>query len=268
MQTALLLTWWLKDIEMGQTSQNRGNFKVIGAKATSLELVFTYLRKNIAQFVVELNGRGVSLIEDVITDSLVRFLNEELLKSNPKRNLQFFFHHQPLESNDGRSRKNDFAAIPVSGNQITKVILPNDLAAIVRFEAKRLDTKLEPAREKEYVIGEYPNGSKPKNSGGIERFKNKSHGSKDPNGALVAYIQTDDVATWLSKINNWIESEIAQSSDPNLNWDTQDKLSNRQNFSHHDEFKSTSARSPGLRVINLHHFWIPLNQVPAQNLQV
>jgi hypothetical protein len=128
---------------------------------------------------------------------------------------------------------------------------------------------LERSREKEYVRGEYKNGHRTNNSGGIERFKNKSHGSKERNGALVAYIQTDDPGSWLSKVNQWIDGEIAKSSDPKLTWSSEDKLRNRQTFSHHDEFKSTSARNypdrPDLVKINLHHFWIPLNQNYIRN---
>lgn len=164
------------------------------------------------------------------------------------------------------SIRNDFAAFPAITNGIVQAIAPRDAIAIARFEAKRLDTGLAKAREKEYVIGEYAQGQCSRNTGGIERFKNGTHGKPiERNAALVAYIQTDDTSLWLTKINQWIEEEIHQTSDKRLNWKEQDKLSKRQGFLCHDEFESDSER-PSHSPIHLHHFWILLGSLPLETV--
>ncbi len=258
----LSLTWWPKDTEMDTNENVSGIFHAPEKLQFSLESVFDFLRENVGSFADQWDKQ--ILAENPVTDALCRYLNDVLGDEDPKRNLRFFFHHQSEETDDGRSKKNDFEAVPLTPKGSKLVKPPGALVPIVRFEAKRLDSRLESAREKEYVRGEYSSRKRPSNSGGIERFKNKSHGSKERNGALIAYIQTDDTPMWLAKINQWIDAEIAHPSDPNLSWGTQDKLTNHQAFSDHDEFKSTSAR-PDLAPINLHHFWIPLNQNYIRN---
>lgn len=261
----LLQTSYPKDSKMREPPMFGGVTRVPPAFPAPLSQVFSFFRESIPFFVDHLGGKAVNLSETTITDTLVDFLQRRLRATTSADEYPYCFHHEASETNSGNSARNDFAVFALGSNGIVRPTLPEDRIAIARFEAKRL-VKLDRSREKEYVLGEYHESERSKNSGGIERFKNGTHGKpREHNAALVAYIQTDDTSTWFPKINYWIDEEIADSSDPNLTWDTQDKLSNRQTYSHHDEFNSTSARLNSAE-INLQHFWIPLNKIPSQNL--
>ena len=243
---------------MGAAPTFNAGFNKPSAHLASVLAVYAFVRESIPLFVQDLNGLAARWPETTITDTLVAFLQGRLTSIQATVVFPFHFHHEAAETNSGNSSRNDFAAFGIPTNGIVRATPPADRIAITRFEAKRLDQTLLKARESEYVRGEYANGKRSNNSGGIERFKNKSHGSKEENGALVAYIQSGDTSKWLPKINRWIDEEIGQASDPNLAWDIGDKLQAHQSYPAHDEFESISARTKAAE-ISLHHFWIPLN---------
>lgn len=87
-------------------------------------------------------------------------------------------------------------------------VLCTDYTSLVKFEAKRLTYKLGKKREREYVIGEYKDGTRIKNSGGIERFKNGRHGKDVKHAGIIGYIQSESSDYWLEKVNGWIKKQI------------------------------------------------------------
>lgn len=119
------------------------------------------------------------------------------------------------------------------------------------IEAKRLPT-LGTGREKEYVTG---------NLGAIERFKKEVHGQELRNNisAIVGYVQTNTAQYWHDKVNSWIEEQIETSSNPDLTWTSQDKLTKDANFQKDAVNKYTSKNKRiNMKDITLLHYWIQL----------
>lgn len=139
----------------------------------------------------------------------------------------------------------------------TGVILANtkgNLGKIVVIEAKRLPT-LGSKREKEYVEG---------NLGGIERFKKEVHSQEISNNLaiMIGYIQKNNANHWFTKVNEWINEQLQQSTNPDISWLEEDKLKIDPNFICENE-KITKYLSIHSRItldkINLHHYWMILN---------
>lgn len=197
--------------------------------------------------------------------------NRFCIDLNTKRppEFPFYFHHQNIEDSQ-KGTSTDFAVfetIPFSEATVfhganTGVLTGNTLLpanpfprSIAKFEAKRLNSTLGKGREKEYVIGEYRQGKRVKNSGGIERFKNGQHGSDVLHAAIIGYIQTDTPDYWHEKVNKWIGEEIQEASDKNLFWCDKDMLVKERVDGGISCYTSFSARLAG-DDIKLKHFWI------------
>ncbi|MVO10596.1 hypothetical protein GOQ30_15590 [Flavobacterium sp. TP390] len=139
----------------------------------------------------------------------------------------------------------------------TGVILANtkgNLGKIVVMEAKRLPTPGS-KREKEYVEG---------NLGGIERFKKEVHSQEISNNLaiMIGYIQGENSSHWYAKVNEWINEQLQQSTNPDISWFEEDKLKIDLNFICENE-KITKYLSAHSRItldkINLNHYWMILN---------
>lgn len=149
--------------------------------------------------------------ENAITNRLCKTLNSKKPAEFP-----FHFHHQNLE-NDKENTSTDFAVFGTYAYAIENN-LDDDSPSLIKFEAKRLSSRLPAKREKEYVRGEYAGGNCIKNSGGIERFKNGRHGKDVINAGIVGYVQTDSPEYWFAKVNEWIQEQINRPSDAKLTW--------------------------------------------------
>ncbi|MBK9451772.1 MAG: hypothetical protein IPN95_20615 [Bacteroidetes bacterium] len=257
-----LLNYLTKDTKVSQNPHTPlGSFGDSKTKVETFSGVFQCLRNSILDFVKE--AREQSLWDE---PNLTQLLVQNLMDEVKEEWLPFYFLRENLERGGGNSPSNDFAAYmfrPKRRNQPRQDEQNPTRIPIIRFEAKRLDNRIPPSRMKEYAIGSYAKPQKPENTGGIERFKNLTHGRNDSDAALVAYIQTDDVSTWLSKVNSWIDAEIAYPNDPVLVWQEEDKLLEATAKSLFlDEFTSRSQRPLGAP-IHLHHFWIRMYQAPT-----
>lgn len=129
--------------------------------------------------------------------------------------------------------------------------------SIVKIEAKRLDSNLGPKRDKEYVIGNgLENG---KTLGGIERYKNESHGADVLYCGMIGYLQSNNFRYWETKVNSIIQDQCVQSSDPELNWTEEDKLVpvHQNEFVH--TFSSFHYRKTKLP-IRFRHLWVDLRK--------
>lgn len=182
--------------------------------------------------------------ENSITNKLCISLNQHKPAEFP-----YFFHHQNIED-EKINTSTDFAVFstfPYSNEINTN--------AWVKFEAKRLTTSLPRKREREYVIGEYYQGKRVCNSGGIERFKNERHGKDVKIAGLIGYLQAESFSYWLEKINGWIQNEIDMPHDNSLNWTNDDKLLLFKSETRIALYSSQSTRiSRGC--IQLRHLWI------------
>ncbi|MFA6150520.1 MAG: hypothetical protein WC716_04300 [Chitinophagaceae bacterium] len=190
--------------------------------------------------------------ENAITNRLCKSLNARKPSEYP-----FYFHHQNLE-NEKENTSTDFAVFGTYAYAVENDIEDTDSPSLIKFEAKRLNSKLPSIREKEYVCGEYLDGKCIKNSGGIERFKNGRHGQDVVNAAIIGYIQTDTPTHWFAKVNEWIQEQIKNPSDSKLSWKKKDilKLNNQKENS--SNFSSISHRVFGDEIL-LQHFWIDIS---------
>ena len=192
----------------------------------------------------------VSENENSITNKLCKSLNA----NKPKKYHIFYFHHQNLED-PKTNASTDFAAF-ISSSSSQGEALP-----LVTFEAKRLSTKLPKQRSKEYVIGEYKQGKQIKNSGGIERFKNETHGKNITHAAMLGYVQTGTFADWLKKINGWIQEEIERPQDRILTWDSNDYLQKdkHDSLSHKVCCYVSQPTRKTSKPLHMRHIWVRFN---------
>ena len=78
---------------------------------------------------------------------------------------------------------------------------------------------------------------------------------------MVGYIQKESSNYWHTKVNEWIQEQINESSNPNITWNKEDLLSLVDDFSTSPKFtKHSSIHSRiDLPKIKLIHYWIDLN---------
>lgn len=126
------------------------------------------------------------------------------------------------------------------------------------IEAKILPTPLNAERqETEYVC--YKQSKK---QGGVERFKTEKHGGRKEltKNIMFGYVQDNNFNHWYTKVNSWIDAEIASSSNKDITWMKEDKLIKDELFSKSKTIKFNSVHSRiTLPKINLVHYWIDLN---------
>lgn len=190
--------------------------------------------------------------ENAITNRLCKSLNSRKPSEYP-----FHFHHQNVED-DKENTSTDFAVFGTYAYALENDIDDTDSPSLIKFEAKRLNSSLPIKREKEYVCGEYTGRTRVKNSGGIERFKNERHGKDVINAGIIGYVQTESPTHWLTKVNEWIQEQIASPSDSKLTWVNDDELKPNSNVGHLSDYTSLSHRISGDK-IKLRHFWIDIS---------
>lgn len=188
--------------------------------------------------------------ENSITNRLCKTLN-----SKKPAESSYYFHHQNLED-EKENTSTDFAAFGTFA-YATENNIEDESPPLIKFEAKRLNSTLSKNREREYVIGEYENGKRIKNSGGIERFKNGRHGKDIVYAGIIGYVQTDSFTFWLEKINGWIGDEIKTPNDSSLTWQEDDILIDDMKEEHVSCYTSKTKRLSG-DILLLRHYWINL----------
>lgn len=161
------------------------------------------------------------LLEDDISKELLRFFNDK----SRTENLFFQFNEKKGVDFDV------FLAHP-----FTMGAKP-----LFMIEAKRLSKK-----HYDYVSGR---------TGGIERIKREqdAFGAHLSNGAMIAYIQDNDVQFWEKRINTWIKDLINKETD--INWCEDDLLSPNNQFSDYTSTHERVSKDP----ITLYHYWLTLN---------
>ena len=191
--------------------------------------------------------------ENAITNRLCKTLMAKKPAEYP-----FFFHHQNIED-EKENTSTDFAAFGTFAYAQENDIEDDDSPSLIKFEAKRLNSKLPKHREKEYVCGEYSEGKCTKNSGGIERFKNGRHGKDVINAGIVGYLQTDSPKHWLQKVNDWIKEQIDSPSNTQLTWNNNDELTLDSQTGTFSDYSSLSYRI-FRDEIRLKHFWVDFSE--------
>lgn len=214
---------------------------------TIINKIYSYLSTTLIGFRGEKDDN-----ENAITNKLCKTLNSRKPPEYP-----FYFHHQNIED-DKENTSTDFAVFGTYAYAQENNI-EDDSPSLIKFEAKRLNSKLPKKREKEYVCGQYLNNKCVTNSGGIERFKNGRHGKDVVHAGIIGYIQTDSPKYWIQKVNNWIQEQIENASDDRLTWLQNDLL-----IINSENETLTSYSSISYRVyddnIQLKHFWIDFSK--------
>lgn len=214
---------------------------------TTINKIYSYLSSILVGFKGE-NDEN----ENTITNRLCKTLTSKKPSEYP-----FYFHHQNQED-DKENTSTDFAVFGTHAYAQENGI-DDDFPPLIKFEAKRLNSKLPKNREKEYVCGEYKNNKCVRNSGGIERFKNGRHGKDVVHAGIIGYIQTDSPKYWIKKINNWIQEQIENASDNRLIWLQNDLLMINDENEILSSYSSVSHRVHNDN-IQLKHFWIDFSE--------
>ncbi|RXJ80574.1 hypothetical protein CRU86_00585 [Aliarcobacter skirrowii] len=167
--------------------------------------------------------------------------NFALCMNNQINNELFTFQHEDLENtSSGNSPSIDIGVYTrVKGRRGKRFFA---------LEAKRLSTKLDPRRKKEYVLGD---------AGGIERFKRNIHACELNTAAMIGYVQTDCFDSWENKINQWIDEKINSSNSCDLTWINDDKLIKRNNTLEIAKYSSNHICLSN-KQLELIHLWINL----------
>lgn len=205
-----------------------------------IETIFDYVTYVLNTFEGDVNEN-----EDNLTYQFYLQLEENM----PAEFSFLFFVHQPKEKS-GNNYSTDLGVYAKSSS---------GASPLIRIEAKRLSSKLPniKKRKREYVIGEYLNGERTNNSGGIERFKNETHGEDVNIAGIIGYVQTDTFDLWEDNINSWIQAEINSPHDQRLTWEESDKL---QMPAKGDKVATYQSESSRITKSNLkfRHLWVNL----------
>lgn len=233
---------------MGEMTNNTFGTLSSAPDNTIITTIYNYLSSLLVAFKGKNNEN-----ENAITNRLCKSLNSRKPSEYP-----FYFHHQNIED-EKENTSTDFAVFGTFAYAQENDIEDDDSPSLIKFEAKRLNSKLPKHREKEYVCGEYTGGKCAKNSGGVERFKNGRHGKDVINAGIVGYLQTDSPKHWHQKVNEWIKEQVASPSDSKLTWEDKDTLSLDSQTGTFSEYSSLSYRIFGDE-IQLKHFWIDISK--------
>lgn len=233
---------------MGESTSNSFGTLSSAPDNTIITTIYNYVSSILLSF----KGKSDEN-ENAITNRLCKSLNSRKPTEYP-----FHFHHQNIE-NEKENTSTDFAVFGTYAYAMEHGIEDDDSPSLIKFEAKRLNSKLPKHREKEYVCGEYLNGNCERNSGGIERFKNGRHGKDVSNASIIGYIQTDSPKHWFEKITGWIKEQIQSPSDKKLVWSKKDLLRLNAQNAILSEYISISDRIYNDEV-RIRHFWIDISE--------
>jgi hypothetical protein len=218
-------------------------------RSTSIESIFLHIQERLPQFAAENRSGGITN-ENGLTQRLVQVLSLS-------HKFPFFFDKEFMEDETkGNSARSDFAVLT---NQPVRIhtTLYSDRSRILTFEAKRL-ANLGAARAREYLEGRYEDG-KFINSGGVERFKNETHGKGLSQSGIIAYIQEQDFVYWEKCISDWTNDLISRSRVRDEVWDEGDHLNaSHSGLPDYKYYQSTCLKAKGSVTIQLHHFWVSL----------
>lgn len=219
---------------------------------SSRSVVFNWIASRIPDFINSSKQQNIT-VEDGLTQDLCLHLMES------QDNFPFLFMPQNMQDpTKGNSPRSDFGVYAKKGQNYSQSSgSRSGHKVFMEFEAKRLYSKLGKTREKEYVIGEYNSNQRINNSGGIERYKNETHGEKVAQGGIIGYIQDKDFSSWMKSINCWIDDEIKNPSDKSLLWEDDDRLKVGSQTDTHWSFESRASRL-SKDPISLTHIWIDL----------
>jgi hypothetical protein len=187
--------------------------------------------------------------ETLLTAQLCAHLNSAARKSPGWDILQFRMEEPDTVK---RSRRIDLAPAPAGETVWIEGRRYSDFDPLLPIECKRLPTPVGAGRDKrEYLL--VSKGS----TGGVQRFKAGHHGAAHRQGALIGYVQAENLASWVKRIDAWIRALVRVST---AGWTVDDRL----RLDRHDPSRrvavltSEHRREHGLPSIALRHLWIEI----------
>lgn len=140
--------------------------------------------------------------ETKLTSALSAHMNSAARKSNGWDFLQFRVE-EPDESVEGR--KFDLAPAPCAATIWIDGRKLSQYDALIPIECKRLPIPKDRSRdEREYLFSSHSS------TGGVQRFKTGQHGAAHSIGAMIGYIQENDIQFWDGKLKDWLNGLIIE----------------------------------------------------------
>jgi hypothetical protein len=193
--------------------------------------------------------RPTETAETSLTSQLCAHMNSATRKSGGWDFLQFRIE-EPDETLKGR--RVDLVPAPSAATIWIEGREYSQYASLVPIECKRLPTPAGTTRdEREYLFSAHSS------TGGVQRFKAGHHGAAHSVGAMIGYIQDQDVDFWTEQMRTWLENLIATKVD---GWANDDELCiKRRDIAARSAFLESMHRRKGsLPAIHLHHLWIDM----------
>lgn len=193
--------------------------------------------------------RPADTSETALTSRLCAHLNSTARHAAGWDLLQFRVE-EPDERQAGR--KVDLVPAPAGTTIFIEGRRHTDFDSLLPIECKRLPT---PARrdrdEREYVI------SRNSSTGGIQRFKDGSHGAAHALGAMIGYVQEETLSHWVACVGGWVRALAATEA----GWSEADVpvLEDENAALKFGRLRSRHIRRDNLGTIELCHLWINMN---------
>jgi hypothetical protein len=188
--------------------------------------------------------------ETVLSDQLCDHLNSAT-RTSPGWSRVQFRTEVPDEARRGRAI--DLAPKPCGALLIIEGRRHTQFDTLLPIECKRLPTPKEKGRdEREYVTT--ATGS----TGGIQRFKFGHHGSVHHVAGMIAYVQDQNSAYWLTQVNGWIQ-DLAKKT--GSDWSISDSLQllEENPATGVCRLASRHNRRGEFKPIDIQHLWVKMN---------
>ena len=190
--------------------------------------------------------RPVVEAEEGLNGQLCKFLNDRARDEFPMA----YFHH---EEKQGKRRRVDLSALP-STKAIEAAMYESIDVPFLVMEGKRLPAPSND-REREYLTG------LAKKSGGIQRYRLGLHGQAFPLAMIIGYVQSGEVADWMTTINGWVKALVKSGEDKTCDWTAKDALLNLTNDGRKKASRCESSHlRAGIGDISLIHLWICMSK--------
>jgi len=187
--------------------------------------------------------------ETILTSHLCTHLNGVARHAAGWDSVQFKVE-APDEEHKGR--KIDLVASPCGATICIQGRRHTEFDTLMPIECKRLPTpKGKDRDEREYAVSRYSS------TGGIQRFKEGSHGAAHRLAGMIGYVQEETTGFWEARVAGWIK-DLAGTQ---LGWTMGDllQLERKDATLRVAVFRSSHERQHSLPEIELRHFWMEMN---------
>lgn len=188
--------------------------------------------------------------ETILTSQLCAHLNSAARHATGWDILQFRVEESD-EQNKGR--KIDLVPAPSGTTICIEGRVHTDFNSLMPIECKRFPIpKGQDRDEREYVISSHTS------TGGIQRFKEGSHGAAHTFGGMIGYVQEKTTSFWDKRVAGWI-NDLVESAQPG--WTIKDLLRCERTDAtlRLAVLGSSHERQNALPAIELHHLWLEMN---------